>query len=110
MPSRADLRIYQGDDYIATVTVNGGTPPEVIAGYTAKAQIREDTADACPTVTAEIVAEVVSPVVNLSIPHDVTAALCGEYVWDLQLIDPGGVVSTILAGNVIVTSDITRSA
>jgi hypothetical protein len=108
MPSRADLRIYQGDDFGAVVTVNGGTPPDVIAGYTALAQIREDTADNCPDVAAEIVTEVASPVINLTIPRDVTVTLCGEYVWDLQLIDPSGIVSTILAGSVVVTSEVTR--
>lgn len=110
MPARADLSIYQGDDYGAVVTVNGGTPPDVIAGYTAKAQIREDTADNCPVVAAEIDAEVASPVVNLTLPGDVTVNLCGKYVWDLELTDPNGVVSTILAGNVVVTSEVTRES
>jgi hypothetical protein len=110
MPARADLRIYQGDDYGAVVTVNGGTPPDVIAGYTAKAQIREDTADACPDVAAEISAQVASPVVNLAIPSAVTANLCGQYVWDLELTDPDGIVTTILAGNVVVTSEVTRES
>ncbi len=110
MPARADLRIYQGDDFGAVVTVNGGEPPDVIAGYTAQAQIREDTADNCPDVAAEIATEVVSPLVNLTIPADVTVNLCGQYVWDLQLIDPDGVVSTILAGNVVVTPEVTRES
>ena len=110
MPARADLRIYQGDDYGAVVTVNGGEPPDVIAGYTAKAQIREDTADACPDVAAEIVTEVVSPVINLTLPADVTVNLCGQYVWDLEITDPNGTVTTILAGNVVVTNEVTREA
>jgi hypothetical protein len=108
MPSRADLRIYQGDDYGAVVTVNGGTPPDVIAGYSAKAQIREATADDCDDVAAEIATEVVSPLINLTLPRDVTANLCGQYVWDLQITDPDGTVTTILAGNVFVTSEVTR--
>jgi hypothetical protein len=108
MPSRADLRIYQGDDFGAVVTVNNGVPVDIITGYTAKAQIREDMADACAVVAAEITADVASPVINLSLPRDVTANLCGQYVWDLELTDPGGTVSTILAGNVIVSSEVTR--
>lgn len=109
MPNRADLSIYQGDDYGAVVTVNNGQPPDVIAGYTARAQIREAPADECATVAAEITAVVVSPVVNLSIPREVTVTLCGKYVWDLQLVDPSGTVSTILTGNVNVTSEVTRA-
>ena len=108
MATKADLRIYQGDDYGAIVTVNGGQPPDVIAGYTAKAQIREGIADEYPDVAAEITAEVASPVINLIIPRDVTVNLCGQYVWDLQITDPAGVVSTILAGNVVVTPEVTR--
>ena len=111
MPVRADLRIYQGDDFVAVVTVNGGEPPEHHRGlHAAQAQIREDTADNCTVVAAEIAAEVVSPLVNLTIPADVTVNLCGQYVWDLQLIDPDGGVSTFVAGNVVVTPEVTRES
>jgi hypothetical protein len=110
MPSKADLNIYQGDDYAAVVTVsNGSTPPDqVLAGYAAQAQIRTGVADKQTTVACEILTTVSSPYVNLSIPHALTMALKGRYVWDLQLIDPSGLITTILSGAVTVTQEVTR--
>ncbi|HEU0180357.1 MAG TPA: hypothetical protein VFV58_39475 [Blastocatellia bacterium] len=111
MPDRGDLIIYQGDDWGATVTVtsNGVPPDQVIAGYTAKAQIRQDVADNDPDVDIEIVTAVASPAISLTIPASQTVNLCGDYVWDLQITSPAGQVTTILAGNVRVTSEVTRA-
>ena len=108
MPNRADLAIYQGDDYVALVTVNKGQPADIIVGYSAIAQIREDIADDCPGVTVEMTAQVNSPYINLTIPATETINLCGDYVWDLQVISPAGQVSTILQGKVKITPEVTR--
>lgn len=110
MPSRADLQIYQGDDYAATVTVSNGLPPDqVLVGYTAQAQIRADVADESSDVLVDIGAAVLSPSIVLSIPRDQTASLCGgEYVWDLQITAVDGTVTTILVGVVRVTPEVTR--
>lgn len=110
MPQRADLRIYQGDDYAATVTVsNGLAPDEVIAGYTAQAQIREDVADNAPDVLVEIVTVVESPYIFLSIRRDQSGSLRGGiYAWDLQITAPDGSITTILAGRARVTAEVTR--
>lgn len=108
MPSRGDLNIYQGDDYLAVVLVNGGTPPDVIAGYTARAQVREDFADETSDVVITILTTVASPNINLAIPSAATLNLCGEYLWDLEVTSPTGVVSTILSGKAKVTPEVTR--
>ncbi len=109
MVSRADLSIYQGDDYAAVVTVTNGLPPdEVLAGFTAQAQIREDVADSTDEVLVEISTTVQSPYINLSIPRTETVNLCGNYVWDLQVTSAEGSITTILAGNVRVTQEVTR--
>lgn len=109
MPNRADLQIYQGDDYTALVTVANGLPPDqVIAGYTAQAQIRENVADEADVIVVEIATAVASPNITLTIPAAETSSLCGEYVWDLQITAPGGPTTTILAGAVRVTQEVTR--
>ena len=107
--ARQDLAIYQGDTFSATVTIRNvdGTPAD-ISGYTAQAQIRRAVADADPVVEVEMSATVESPQVHLSIPHDETVGLTGRYVWDLQIIDGSGAITTVLAGKVIVTSEVTR--
>jgi len=109
MADRGDLIIYQGDDWGATVSVFNGTAPADITGYTAKAQIRQDVADNDADVDVEIVTAVTSPTISLTIPAAVTADMCGDYVWDLQITSPAGQVTTILAGNVRVTQEVTRA-
>jgi hypothetical protein len=111
MPAqKGDLLIYQGDDYAATVLVShDGIPPDqVLLNYTAKAQIRNGFADDFSTVIVEIQTLVQTPYVNLSIPKAQTLNLMGDYLWDLQVIDSSGVVTTILYGNATVLQEVTR--
>ena len=107
---RADLTIYQGDDmaWIVTVTLEDGTTPADITGYTALAQIRHSVADSDPVVVTSFACIVASPEVSMSLTHDQTGLLCGRYVWDLQLTSPADIVTTILGGNVKVTAEVTR--
>lgn len=107
--TRQDLDLYQGDDFGATVTVRNedGTPAD-ISTYTAQAQIRRAVADADPLVIAEITATVESPDIHLALSHDITATLSGRYVWDLQIVSAAGAVTTIMAGKVITTAEVTR--
>lgn len=110
MADHADLEIYQGDDYIAVVTIaNQDGSPADITGYTAQAQIRRQIADEDPVVVAEIGVLVSSPDVNLTIGRAVTVSMRGRYVWDLQLTAPTGVVTTVMSGRVITTAEITRA-
>jgi hypothetical protein len=77
-PEKADLWIYQGDDYKGTVTVDtAGTPPaQIIAGYTPR---RRSAAGAPTTIRrwVEITTAVSSPEIQLSIPHAQTVGLKG---------------------------------
>ena len=110
MPSKANLAIYQGDDYAAVVTVmNGSATPPDLTGYLAQAQIRVGPADTNPQIVVEIATEIVPPnLIDLSIPSADTVGLSGNYSWDLQLVDTNGMIETILAGNVVVTAEVTR--
>ena len=113
MASNANLQIYQGDDYAAVVTVTSADPTvppsQVLAGYTAQAQIRQDVADVASTVLVEIGTSVSSPNITLSIPHAQTVPLTGQTMrWDLQVKSPAGIVTTLLAGFVRVQNEVTR--
>jgi len=111
MLSHADLLVYQGDDYRAIVEVTDGgatAPDQILSGYTALAQIRNGPADSSPAVVATIGTAVQSPYVNLSIPHAQTLALTGKLVWDLQLTAPDGTITTVLAGAVFTTLEVSR--
>jgi hypothetical protein len=108
--AKADLVIYQGDDYAAQVLVShDGIPPgSVLTGYTAQAQIRNGFADDFPNIIVSITTLVQTPYINLSIPKAQTLPLMGDYVWDLQVTDSSGVITTILYGNVSVIQEVTR--
>ena len=108
--SKADLAIYQGSSYAATVTVayTDGSPVD-LTGYTAKAQLRNGAADCNPEVVYEIGTSITLPdKVTLSIPHATTSTLKGRYAWDLDLTSPEDAITTILAGNANVTAEVTR--
>ena len=112
MITPADLCLYQGDDWGATVTVyqSDGVTPANLTGYIAQAQIRSGIADEQTTVAAEIACTVVLPnQISLSLTHGQTAAL-GEqwYQWDLQLVSAGNIVTTILRGKANLGYEITR--
>lgn len=106
-----DLNIYQGDDWAATVTVQNcdGTSAD-LTGYTAQAQIRTGIADQTWMVSADILCEVWPPGVSLSLTSLQTTLLREPvYQWDLQLVSPDGIVTTIMAGQVNVAFEVTRT-
>ena len=110
MPGKADLKIYQGDDFSATVTVrNADLTLANISGYTAQAQIRLGPADQYSIIIAQLSATVSSPYVYLALANSFTTLLTqNHYVWDLQLISSAGIKTTILHGDVYPTSEVTR--
>jgi len=113
MVGRADLAIYQGDDWAGIVTVYDGGAAAVLTGYLPQAQIRLGPADTNPKVLVEIAAALDTTItgqINLSIPSTTTTYMSGSYAWDLQLTTPTGVIMTLLAGQVVVTQEITREA
>lgn len=110
-PCKADLEIYQGDDYICEVAVY--TVDDAVAdltGYTARAEIRRKTADLDPEVVAELQTTIdPSGFIMLGLNHVTTATLTGRYVWDLEVTAPDGLVSTILAGQAVIAAEVTRN-
>lgn len=109
LPSKANLDIYQGDDYTAVVTVtNGNGQAPDLTGYAAQAHIRAGPADSNPEVLVDIAASIAGNIITLSIPAATTGPLAGRFQWDLELVAPAGTVTTILAGAAIVTAEVTR--
>jgi hypothetical protein len=109
MPGAANLEIYQGDDYSLIVTVlNADGTPADLTGYTAQAHIRRAVADSDPVIVADMVTVVAGNLVTASTPHTVSETMTGKYLWDIQLTSDTGVITTILAGKVTVTLEVTR--
>jgi hypothetical protein len=110
MPSTTHLRIYRGDDYAADIAVTApdGTPSD-LTGYTAQSQIRTGTGDTSPNGVAEFTTAIVDNVVTIVLDHDVTKDLKrSQYYWDLQITDAAGWITTLMAGQVYVTGEITK--
>jgi hypothetical protein len=110
MPDPANLEVYQGDDYAATVMVTDSAGNAVnLTGYAIQSQVRAGPADNNPTIVCDVTCTFTAPnQITLSIPHATTTTLAGNYQWDLQLTSATGIVTTILAGGVAVTQEITR--
>jgi hypothetical protein len=107
LPSTVNLELYQGDDFAVTLVVSNpdGTDAD-LTGCTAEAQIRATPADA--TVAATFTATVAGNLVQLGLAHTDTATLAGATVWDCQLVQAAGQITTLVAGTVTITSEVTR--
>lgn len=111
MAIKADLRLYAGDDYNAEVTVRYSDGSDVDLGsYTAQAEIRPSLTDTSSSPVATITTTIHDTnMITLQLTHDQTKILTsGPYVWDLQIIDGTGLITTILAGQVAVTPEVTK--
>ena len=107
----ADLSIIRGDDYRVLITLTNNSAPFDLTGYTAKAQIRPSTANAA-VLYAEFTATVESPatdgIIKLELSNATTSGLTGNGVWDLEITDSGGWVTTVASGTVTLVPDVTR--
>lgn len=110
MPAKADLRIYAGDDYAADVVVlNADDTPADLTGFTSQAHIRVTAGDKAAAPVAEFAVSIDGNTITLVLLHDATALLDRTtYAWDVQIIDPTGWITTLLAGSVSVGKEVTR--
>ena len=107
LPSAVDLVLYQGDDTYLDLSVTSSGSPADLTGCTAKCQIRVNPA--ATAVLAELDATIAGSVIHLHLSHtDAAGLLPGAAVWDCQLTDSAGNVSTVAAGAVTVAAEVTR--
>jgi hypothetical protein len=109
-----NLSIYQGDDWAGWITVLNcadGTPAD-LTGFSAQGQIRTGPADQSRYVAAEMLATVVPRNhISLYLTSAQTAVLRGlYYCWDLQLISPSNMTTTLMGGDVQVSAEVTRES
>ena len=103
MPAtRADFTLFPGDDWPGVIDVkNPDGSRGDITGWTAQAYLRQGIITSGMPIEGAISAEIVPPdVVQVLVNHDITNALRGMYCWDLKLIDPNGLITTIMFGTV----------
>lgn len=118
IPGSYDLTIYQGDTFRFTFRLRESVSRAFIdlTGCTVSSQIRALPSSATPLVAFAGVVEdqVAMPGgATLSLTPTETAGLAAtgdgdSYVWDVQIIWPGGAIETYLRGNVTVLAQVTR--
>lgn len=85
-----------------------------LTGYTARMQIRPTAASATTTLSlttenSRIALGGTAGTITLSISATDTAAItAGRYVYDLELVSAGGIVTRLLQGMVTVSANVTR--
>jgi hypothetical protein len=112
--------LYRGDTYSWSFRLwddEDQTVPHDLTGATAAAQIRNKPAGDlvidldCAVVTTGPPGPVTTNTVQVELPADRWTAAPGIGVgaWDLEITYPDGNVTTVLAGKVTVTLDVTNS-
>ena len=112
--AKYDLQIDQGSNLSLAfhIPVNELS----LSGYTARAQVRSTHSSSSTvldfsTVTTPIAVTSSSSAnkIALVLTASETAALtAGRYVWDLEIVSGGGVVTRLLEGSCVVTPEVTR--
>ena len=106
MPAPVNLLLYQGDDFYLELTLSGSGGIDLTT-YVPKAEIRT-TVDAS-SVLATFVSIIADPTtIRLHLPHAQAELLTADAVWDVQITDPAGLVTTVAYGSVTLTKQVTR--
>ncbi len=110
-----DFTLYQGATFARVLTwKDENETPIDLTGYTARMHIREsqDADAAFVTLTTEndgITLGDAAGTITLSISASDTAAITETSgVYDLELVSAGGIVTRLLAGEVLISKEVTR--
>ena len=108
MATKSNLTIDQGSDYNITIdltTANGSSMD--LTGYTGRSQMRKSASSSTAKDFTILVANTGS--VTLSMTADYTANItAGRWLYDVEVVSGGEVVTRVLEGIVTVTPEMTR--
>ena len=115
-PAKLKLTIYQGATFRKRLTWKAGTPavPVDLTGCTARMQVREevDSPAALLTLTTEnggIALGGAAGTIELVVEAEDSAAFTwNSGAWDLEIVHPGGEVTRLAQGSVVVSPEVTR--
>jgi len=108
VPQNVTIEAYQGDDWAFQLifTDSAGNPID-FTGATLLAQVRATPTSPDPA-AATFTISIAANVVSYGLATTVTAALPQAAVWDCQVTDTTGKVTTIAGGRVTVRAQVTR--
>jgi hypothetical protein len=110
MAATVNIQIYQGDTYVHQLSLKNSANAVInISTRTYAGQIRKrSSSDTIAATFSTQITDGANGVVVFSLAPDVTSNISsGSYVYDFQETN-GAVVTTLLAGSVTVTGEVTR--
>lgn len=113
-PGTLNLTLPQGATWDVSLTWNDSDGlPVNLSGYTAAMQVRESYTDAVTVVSltagSGITLGGTAGTIGITVGAATTAGVAaGNYVYDLELVSGGGVVTRLVQGSVVVTPEVTR--
>ncbi len=113
MTATYDFEAGQGETFDRTVTWKIDDVAVNITGYTARMQIRKTIRSTSAVVSLTQASGLTlggsAGTIQIVISATATAALdAGRYVYDLELVSAGGVVTRVLEGAFVLTAEVTR--
>jgi len=104
---------YLGDTLIQELeyTEEDGVTPVPMSGYTARLQVKDTASDSVfhveLTQASGIALADTLPNISFEIPL-ISPFIVGRFVYDLEVIDGSGIVTTLITGSIKVLQDVTR--
>jgi hypothetical protein len=116
-PAALDITIYQGSTFSQPFQWKSGDPsaPVNLTGYKARMQIREKISS--PTYIINLTTEnggivfrdAINGIFSIEMSDAVTAAMDFKHaVYDIEFVSPGGIVTRLFGGDVILSPEVTR--
>ena len=106
----ANITIDQGSAFDSTIDVEdaGGNPAD-LTGYSARGEIRKTYASSNAVTFSASVSDPSNGKINISLSGDQTGAMkAGRYVYDVEVVSSGGVITRVVEGQVEITPRVTR--
>lgn len=106
----SNLNIDQGTSFNVNVTLEDASGNAFdLTSYTVSAQIRKTYSSLTSIDFTATIQNAVNGVIALSLDDTQTGNMkAGRYVYDVEVVSPGGVVSRVLEGQVEVFAGVTR--
>ena len=111
-PGRYNYRLVQGDTFQNTPVWKINSVPVNVTGYSALMQIRKSVGGTVIATLSSSNGRITVGAVDGSFalyiaPEDTSGLQTGEWVYDLQVTAPSGVVTTLLQGGFTINSQVT---
>jgi hypothetical protein len=107
LPRAINLHLVQGDDFTFRLVVNDAEgDPFDLAGSDVRAQIRSEPAD--EDLLGEFTIEADENVAYLTLPGALSAELPERTRWDFDVVEPGGITTTLAAGYLRLSREVSR--